>query len=195
MENFQQILYVVPHFYIYKWEKLSSRSYLLFVDIPRNFKEMLTMEVTGSTDFRRLQSAYDPAERSLQEKDLQDRKEYFRNILINITNDYHQSFLERNSIQFDALASRTWHSNFDLIKHVEEIPIFELQGHQEVHVQTISDILNDNDYKTPLFRLALEEVDVCNDRKDSSQLPSKEFASKLPVGFERKVFAFILDTG
>ena len=38
-ETFKQILYVVPHFYVYKWIDIESVDFKLIVNFPVDYKE------------------------------------------------------------------------------------------------------------------------------------------------------------
>ena len=43
-ETFLQILYVVPHFYIYSWEKLNDKNYNLHIGVPRDIEERISVK-------------------------------------------------------------------------------------------------------------------------------------------------------
>jgi len=48
VEHFLRILYVVPHFFVYSWEKLNSaeKDYTLLIGIPSKFEEKMIVIFT-----------------------------------------------------------------------------------------------------------------------------------------------------
>ena len=182
LKIFQQILFVVPNFYIYKFNNKE-----LVIDIPKNYNEL--MEKNYEPDFNFLKINYkndenfDCINKPLPTKDINKRKKIFKNILIKLVNEYHLKFLKKNNFPFlDAMKLKTWHSKFDLNKEVEEIPIFEIPQFNSKN-KIFEQIIENNDIKNQILNDALSIVLEPNEKKETNtnlnKYVSKEFLNKL----------------
>jgi len=170
-KTFLQLLYVTPHLYIYKWQKMNinSEDYSLIIDIPKDHQKRLRGETVydGNTDCKKLQTEiYDPALQALSNAELEERKKVFKNALIAITNESHLKYLE--SIDFtrdyDAYKLKTWHHEFDLEK-VAPIPIFEILEKPTIKITSIEEFLQNNDIKNSLIKRAIAGINTDEDEK------------------------------
>jgi hypothetical protein len=125
IEEFQQILLITPHFYIYKWELINDH-YEIIIDIPADIKQRIdeTNVYNENTNFTQLQtlktiSILQPPDTDLLNK----RSTFFKKILLQVTNEHHKIFLKDKVIQtkLNPFKHRTWHSEFD----VHKVPIIE----------------------------------------------------------------------
>ena len=68
-----------------------------------------------------------------------------KKILLEYTNENHKEFLNnmKYSKEFDAFRLKTWHHDFDLVKHNPSIPIFEINEKPSIKITTINDFLID----------------------------------------------------
>lgn len=169
-KTFAQILYVTPHLYVYKWQKmnLNSDDFSLIVEIPKDHQKRLRTEnlYDSTTDLIKMQTEnYDPAIEAMTNAELEERKKVFKNALIAITNDYHEKFLE--SIDFtkdyDPIKLKTWHHEFDLEK-VPPITIFEILEKPTIKITSIEEFLHNNNIKNSLIKRAIE--DISNDNNE-----------------------------
>lgn len=173
---FKQILYIVPHFYILKYvnsNKLNStfslnegidKNYDLLIDIPNDFNERIKRNYSNDFNFLDINfysennNKFEPLLRYLTEKEMNQRKHIFQNILNYIVNDYHKKFLEENKIKikFEPLTQKTWHHNFDPDKMCAPIPFFEFPAPPEnksIFVETI----NKNDIKAQISLIKYDD--------------------------------------
>ena len=112
MKTLQQILYIVPHFYILKYiEKKNnttfnindelSKDYDLLIDIPNDYDERESKNYPGDFDFLSINyyglksEEFCPCERTLNIKESMKRKDIFKNILNKIVNVYHDKYFKR----------------------------------------------------------------------------------------------------
>jgi hypothetical protein len=172
-KTFAQILYVTPHLFIYKWQKmnLESEDFSLIVDIPKDHHKRLRGENLNNhiitinnqdeeINFTKLQTEnYDPAMESLTTAELEERKKVFKNALIAITNHYHGKFLESLDFarDFDPIKLKTWHHGFDL-ENVTPVPIFEILEKPTIKITSIKEFLETNDIKNSLIKRAIEGI-------------------------------------
>ncbi len=129
MEDFQKILFIVPSFFIYKWEYLDN-DFEICIDIPHDFAKRMTQSYTDMTDFTALQTfPFNPLKNNIPlEKALQEKRaSIFKKILLHLTNSHHRKFLKDNNIKtkLNPYRQKTWHSEFDIHK-VPEIEKFDL---------------------------------------------------------------------
>ncbi len=98
---------------------------------------------------------------SLTKEVLDRRHTIFKNLLIEIVNDFHKKFMIEKNIQksFNPFLSKTWHSSFDLDK-VPDIPIFEIAEKPSIKIVKIKDFLNENDFKSTLIKKAIQNSDL-----------------------------------
>ena len=127
--DFQQILFVCPFYYIYQSvNKISKGIEIKYIDIPSDYAQRMNKKYNLRTNFTLMQTPkfYEPIRGEINKAVLEKRKKLFKKILINITLEQHQKFLKENHIDiFDPVKSRTWHHNFDL-KNVKDIGIYHL---------------------------------------------------------------------
>ena len=107
---------------------------------------------------RELQDTFDPKDGLLKEDELELRKNTFHNLIINFVNEQHQKFLiECNIKDFNPLTLKTWHSGFDL-KKVAPINEFPIKNKPINKIQTITEIIKENDIKSKCILYAFEEL-------------------------------------
>jgi len=82
---------------------------------------------------------------------LENRKNIFKNLLLEIVNFSHKKFLDEFNLnkKFNPFTAKTWHSSFEL-DTVPDIPIFEIAEKPSIKIVKIKDFLMDNDYKWQL---------------------------------------------
>lgn len=146
MKTLQQILYIVPHFYILKHVKKSdaksfmsndneiSKHYDLVIEIPKDYKERMHKNYEHNFNFLSINyykendKNFCPNYTSINLINMKKREESFRNILNYIVNIYHKKFLNKEniSINFNPLEYKTWHHKFDPDRECNNIPLFEI---------------------------------------------------------------------
>ena len=201
LETFAQILYVVPHFYILRWEK-KENDYELIIDIPEdhdkrteNIIASFLTDKREEIDFIALQRHFNPLLKKLNHEELEQRKKVFKNILYEKVNEYHKAFLKKmnlNEQTYNPFIIKTWHHAFEL-DDVGDIEKFKFQPKpQGDGIGVYEKFIKYNDIKSILVNQALEEnantnEDVnsnnSNNNKDDNnpllQYVSKEFINKL----------------
>ena len=127
--DFQQILFVCPFYYIYQSvNKISKGIEIKYIDIPNDYIQRMHKKYNLNTNFTLMQTPknYQPFNGEINKAVIEKRIKLFKKILINITLEQHQKFLKENNLpNFDPIKCRTWHHNFDL-KKVEDIGEFNL---------------------------------------------------------------------
>ena len=127
--DFQQILFVCPFYYIYQSvSKISNGIEIKYIDIPNDYIQRMYKKYNLNTNFTLMQTPknYQPFNGEINKAVMEKRIKLFKKILINITLEQHQKFLKENNIpNFDPIKCRTWHHNFDL-KKVEDIGEYNL---------------------------------------------------------------------
>ena len=127
--DFQQILFVCPFYYIYQSiNKISKGIEIKYIDIPNDYIQRMYKKYNLNTNFTLMQTPknYQPFNGEINKAVMEKRIKLFKKILINITLEQHQKFLKENNLpNFDPIKCRTWHHNFDL-KKVEDIGEFNL---------------------------------------------------------------------
>jgi len=127
--DFQQILFVCPFYYIYQSvNKISKGIEIKYIDIPNDYIQRMHKKYNLNTNFTLMQTPknYQPFNGEINKAVMEKRIKLFKKILINITLEQHQKFLKENNLpNFDPIKCRTWHHNFDL-KKVEDIGEFNL---------------------------------------------------------------------
>ncbi len=127
--DFQQILFVCPFYYIYQSvNKISKGIELKYIDIPNDYIQRMNKKYNLNTNFTLMQTPkkYQPFNGEINKAVMEKRIKLFKKILINITLEQHQKFLKENNFpSFDPIKCRTWHHNFDL-KNVEDIGEYNL---------------------------------------------------------------------
>lgn len=167
---FQQILYIVPHFYILKYtEKNESsvfninealnKNYDLIIEIPKNFREINKKKFPKNFNFLTLnfydnddEKQFSPLDRPLDIKESKERINIFKNLLIEIVNKFHIEFLKREKIEirFEPLIEKTWHHKFDPDIQCKEIPLFEIPLPKQ-KISVFENIIKKNDIKNQIF--------------------------------------------
>ena len=183
MKIFQQILYVVPHFYILKYIEKKNKStfnindvlnkdYDLLIDIPKDFNERINKNYPSDFNFLSI-NYYDinnkdfcPIYQSLSLNESMKRKEIFKNILNRIVNRFHSKYLVKKNIKlnFDPLVEKTWEHNFDPDKECEDIPLFEIPLPPN-KCSVFQETINKNDIKNEIMKDALNMVNKSNDKE------------------------------
>ena len=127
--DFQQILFVCPFYYIYQSiDKISKGIEIKYIDIPNDYIQRMNKKYNLRTNFTLMQTPkiYEPFKGEINKAVLEKRKKLFKKILTNITLEQHQKFLKENNFDnFDPIKCRTWHHNFDL-KNVKDIGVYNL---------------------------------------------------------------------
>jgi hypothetical protein len=129
--DFQQMIFIVPNFYIYKWDinrEENSNSLELFIDIPCDISSRIFKSYKSTTNFTELQTfPYTPIKLPLENSILDSRIFLFKKVLLHVTNEHHKNFLKTKGIKtcLNPFKHRTWHSEFD-VHNVKEIPLFKL---------------------------------------------------------------------
>ena len=187
MKTLQQILYIVPHFYILKYiEKrkdstfnindVLNKDYDLLIDIPKDYEERISKNYPENFEFLSI-NYYDtksdefcPCDKPLNLKESMKRKDIFKNILQRIVNLYHDKYLKRKNIRlgFDPLIEKTWHHSFNPDEECEEIPLFEIPLPPNKS-SVFQDTIMKNDIKNEIMKDALSMINKSNDEVNSSQ--------------------------
>ena len=186
MKVLQQILYVVPHFYILKYIEKKKRStfnindsfnkdYDLIIDIPDDFNERINKNYTENFNFLSINyhdinsNKFNPCYKSLTLKESMKRKEIFKNILNRIVNVFHNKYLSKKKIKinFDPLIEKTWEHNFDPDAECEDIPLFEIPLPPN-KCSVFQDTIMKNDIKNEIMKDALSMVNKSKDEEEKN---------------------------
>ena len=181
LTNLQQILYIVPHFYILKYIEKNNKQtfqvnnslnkdYDLLIDIPKDHKQRILTDYPSDFNFLTINyykendDNFSPEYNSLSVKETKQRKEIFRNILNRIVNIYHKEYLKKNniSINFDPLIQKTWYHAFDPDIECPDIPLFEIPQPPN-KVSVFENVIMKNDLKNQIMKDALSLI-----KKDSN---------------------------
>jgi len=200
MKILQQILYVVPHFYILKYAEKKNKStfnindcfnkdYDLIIDIPKDFNERISKNYPKDFNFLSINyydinsKEFNPTYQPLDIKDSLKRKEIFKNILNRIVNVYHEKYLSKNNIKlkFEPLTEKTWEHNFNPDEECQDIPLFEMPlppNKSSVFQETIMR----NDIKNEIMKDALSMINKSNEdnqkeSQDSNPNPTQKNSS------------------
>ena len=195
LKTFQQILYIVPHFFIYKYELSSNNNYDLIIDIPNDHINRINQTFPSNNNFISIQyqpNSFNCIVNPITQYDLNKRREIFKNILYEIVNDYHTKYLNENNIkiQFDVFKSKTWHHAFDLEKNCEDIPQHELVQQPQM-VQVFQKVINEKDIKSQIMKDAIDLVNESdntnNNNNDNDNGISKELSKYVSADFIKKI--------
>jgi len=185
MKILQQILYVVPHFYIMKYSEKKNKStfnindclnrdYDLLVDIPKDFNERISKNYPIDFNFLSI-NYYDinndefcPIYKPLSINESNKRKEIFKNILNRIVNIYHNNYLKSKKIKikFDPLKEKTWEHTFVPDEHCDDIPLFEIPLPPNKSC-VFQDIIQKNDIKNEIMKDALSMINKSEEEKQN----------------------------
>ena len=188
MKILQQILYVVPHFYILKYIEKKKKStfnindsfnkdYDLIIDIPADFNERINKNYPENFNFLAINyhdidsNEFNPCHISLTLKESLKRKEIFKNILNRIVNIFHNKYLSKKNIKinFDPLVEKTWEHNFDPDSECDDIPLFEIPLPPN-KCSVFQNIIMKNDIKNEIMKDVLSMVNKSSDEeKNTSQ--------------------------
>ena len=176
LTNLQQILYIVPHFYILKYIEKNNKQtfqvnnslnkdYDLLIDIPKDHKQRILTDYPSDFNFLTINyykendDNFSPEYNSLSVKETKQRKEIFRNILNKIVNIYHKEYLKKNniSINFDPLIQKTWYHAFDPDIECPDIPLFEIPQPPN-KVSVFENVIMKNDLKNQIMKDALSLI-------------------------------------
>lgn len=198
IETLKQILYVVPHFYILKYINTNNannntffsmngkidKNHDLMIDIPNDFNERINKNYPKNFNFLDInfckdESTYQPLVGNLNEKELNQRKNIFTNILNHIVNDFHNKFLKEKKIKikFNPLIQKTWHHDFNPDIHCTSIPQFDIPEPpkcKSIFQQTI----NNNDIKKQLNLINDKEKNDIIQPNKGKQSPANKFVSQ-----------------
>ena len=187
MKILQQILYVVPHFYILKYNEKKkdstfnindalNKDYDLLIDIPKDFEKRITKTYPDNFDFLSF-NYYDikseefcPCDKPLNLKESSKRKDIFKNILNRIVNSYHDKFLKKKNIRigFDPLIEKTWYHSFNPDEECDDIPVFEIPLPPS-KCSVFQDTIMKNDIKNEIMKDALSMINKSNEEINTSQ--------------------------
>ena len=187
LKTLQQILYIVPHFYILKYiekrndstfniNEVLSKDYDLLIDIPKDFEERISKNYPNNFEFLSI-NYYDtksdefcPCNKPLDLKESLKRKDIFKNILQRIVNLYHDKYLKRKNIKlgFNPLKEKTWHHSFNPDEECDDIPLFEIPLPPSTS-SVFQDTIMKNDIKNEIMKDALSMINKSNDEINSSQ--------------------------
>ena len=196
IDTLKQILYVVPHFYILKYENITNNGTTfsmngklyknndLMIDIPNDLNERINRNYPKNFNFLDINffkegNNYQPLQRKLTENELNQRKNIFINILNHIVNDFHNKFLKERKIKikFNPLIQKTWHHDFNPDLMCTPIPQFEIPEPPEsksIFEQTI----NNNDIKKQLTLIKSQEKNDIVQSSKNRQSPGNKFVSQ-----------------
>ena len=196
LTHLQQILYIVPHFYILKYvEKKNQKTfqvnnslnkdYDLLIDIPKDHKQRISTDYPSDFNFLTINyykendDNFSPEYNSLSVKETKQRKEIFRNILNRIVNIYHKEYLKKNNItiHFDPLIQKTWYHSFDPDIECKDIPVFEIPQPPN-KISVFENIIVKNDLKNQILKDALSLIKKDN---ENSNLSNNNTASSINV--------------
>jgi hypothetical protein len=127
LEEFQQILFITPHFFIYKWEKIDN-NFDLVIEIPNDIARRVDGCYDENTDFMKLQTyPFIPMEQEMNNDLLIKRLNTFKKILLVMTNEEHKKFLSENNIvsKINPFKHRTWNSQFE-VHNIPKIQKFNI---------------------------------------------------------------------
>ena len=197
IETLKQILYVVPHFYILKYVTNSNNNGLVYsmngkidknhdlmIDIPNDFNERINKNYPKNFNFLDInffkdEINYQPLVGNLSEKDLNQRKNIFINILNQIVNDFHTKFLKERKInlKFNPLLQKTWHHDFNPDTQCTPIPQFELPPPPQCK-SVFEKTINDNDIKKQLNLINNQEKNQITQQNKNKQSALNKFVSE-----------------
>ena len=137
-----QILTLIPEFYTHKWVILgNSRQLTLIIDIPSNILQILS-DITSAGENYPIQhkflvdGGHLPISSSLMhpmnDKQINTRREILHVRLLNLTNEYHRSYLREKGIShYDPFLSLCWDSSFE-VHEVPQVAVASLRARPQV---------------------------------------------------------------
>ena len=183
MKTLQQILYIVPHFYILKYVEKQNKStfnindalnkdYDLIIDIPKDFNERISKNYPIDFNFLSI-NYYDinskdfcPTSQPFNINESLKRKEIFKNLLNRIVNIYHDKYLKKNNIKikFNPLNEKAWEHNFNPDEECNDIPLFEIPPPPNKSC-VFQETIMKNDIKNELIKDAINMINKSNEEK------------------------------
>ena len=194
----QQILYIVPHFYILKYiEKKSNttfnindeinKNFDLLIEIPSNFESIINTDYPEDFNFLSINFFeendvnFSPLEVPLNIKQSNERNNIFKNILNKLVNKYHNEYLKRENIKlfFDPLIENTWEHNFNPDKECIDIPLFEIPPPKKKG-NVFEKVISKNDLKTQLLQNSLNIINIKKENEEQEKKTNikEEFNNK-----------------
>ena len=184
LDIFRQILFIVPHFFIIKWIKNNENNdFDLLIDIPKdNEKRAKSFSQITKKDLLNniFTKNFTPEYKILSNNILNQRKETFKKILIEIVNLQHENYLKKNKIEnYNPYLIGSWHKNFD-IENLRDIPKFEIESKPE-KINYYQNCIINNDIKKKLIEKALNNDKEIIDNKYTilEKYCSKNFINNL----------------
>ena len=196
MKTLQQILYIVPHFYILKYIKKNdiktfvsnddeiSKHYDLVIEIPKDYKERMHKNYEHNFNFLSINyykendKNFCPNYTSINLINMKKREESFRNILNYIVNIYHKKFLNKEniSINFNPLEYKTWHHKFDPDQECYNIPLFEIPLPSTNASNNKNNNISENDTKNDIIKESFinDKIYNNNNSQNSNNIDLKE---------------------
>lgn len=181
-----QIIFLAPSLFVVKF--CDSE---LILDIPIDF-ELRMKESRSKTDYSNESldcsfKDFSPLFRQLSTDELNTRKNYFKNLLYNLINKYHNEFLSKNKIDGQHMhmsinseqgltTFRSWNSSFDL-NSCPEIPSFDIDsladrnaagGGGGKNQNNLGNLIKSHDIKNHLVNEALDKLKTKIDSNSDS---------------------------
>ena len=180
---FQQILHLVPSFFIYQYKK-KENDYELMIDIPKDFDERAKLD---KNEFSKIQNKYDPIISAMTTQMKEKRITIFKSSLYEIVKEFHTKFLKDNHYkEFDPFIEKTWHHSFEL-NSVDDIPLYKIEEKPTV-TNKFQECIKENDFKNQLLDKVKEDENFINlyddnnnnnDNHSLSKFVSQNFLNKL----------------
>lgn len=182
IQTLQQILYVVPHFYILKYQLKADddfkKDYDLYIDIPKDYIQRQEATYDTYYDFSSImfpKDSFDNVLNPIPQKEQIKRQNIFKDRLYKIVSMHHCSFLSQNGYeQFNPITNKTWHSEFNL-DECPDIPIFNIQP-KPSNSQIFDSIMYD-DTRSDIMKSALNLVN--KEMNTKIEEPKKAVESEL----------------
>lgn len=176
----QQILHLVPSFFIYQYKK-KENDYELMIDIPKDFDDRAKLD---KNEFSKIQDKYDPIISPMTIPMKEKRTTIFKSSLYEIVKEFHTKFLKENHYkEFDPFIEKTWHHSFEL-NSISDIPLYKIEEKPNV-TNKFMDCIKENDFKSQLIEKVKENENFINLYDDNnndnhlSKYVSQEFLKKL----------------
>lgn len=146
LKDFKQILFVAPHFYIYKKKSIiqskSNQDDQILIDIPATMEQLLNKKFNSYnfSHFKSMQHNFNPITHENLENILLERKRLFTQIILFLVQSEHEKFLRSRNIEikYNPLQEKIWHSSFEVesCSEIPEFPNFSLDSQpQQKHIK------------------------------------------------------------
>lgn len=141
LKDFKQILFVAPHFYVYK-KKSSLQSHAnteeeILIDVPVNMEQLMSKKYNtySYSNFKAMQHNFNPITHENLENISNERKRIFTQIIVFLVQSEHEKFIKNKNIEvkYDPLHEKIWHSSFEVesCNEIPEFPNFSLSSTQQ----------------------------------------------------------------